>query len=85
MAGEPMTDIASGMISVAWLFIAIGVWALMMGAMTVHCLKEELTEREFYRIGNDHQWDYQPSKADYEALENEQWQEDQDEWERVNQ
>tara|TARA_R110002050_G_scaffold5009_3_gene23210 strand:- start:568 stop:810 length:243 start_codon:yes stop_codon:yes gene_type:complete len=80
-----MTDIASGMLSVAWLFIGIGVWALMMGAMTVHCLKEELTEREFYRIGNDHQWDYQPSKADYEALENEQWQEDQDEWERVNQ
>tara|TARA_R110002020_G_scaffold46195_5_gene131551 strand:- start:9122 stop:9364 length:243 start_codon:yes stop_codon:yes gene_type:complete len=80
-----MTDIASGMLSVAWLFIGIGVWALMMGAMTVHCLEEELTEREFYRIGNDHQWDYQPSKADYEALENEQWQEDQDEWERVNQ
>ena len=85
MAGEPMTDIASGMLSVAWLFIGIGVWALMMGAMTVHCLKEELTEREFYRIGNDHQWDYQPSKADYEALENEQWQEDQDEFERQNQ
>ena len=80
-----MTDIASGMLSVAWLFIGIGGWALMMGAMTVHCLEEELTEREFYRIGNDHQWDYQPSKADYEALENEQWQEDQDEWERVNQ
>ena len=80
-----MTDIAGGMLSVAWLFIGIGVWALMMGAMTVHCLKEELTEREFYRIGNDHQWESQPSKDDYEVLENEQWQEDQDEWERVNQ
>jgi len=85
MVGEPMTDIASGMLSVAWLFIGIGVWALMMGAMTVHCLKEELTEREFYRIGNDHQWESQPSKDDYEALENEQWQRDQDEFERVNQ
>lgn len=68
-----MTDIASEMLSVAWLFIACGVWAVMMGAMTVHCLKEELTEREFYRIGNDHQWKPQPSKAD------------QDEFERVNQ
>ena len=85
MAGEPMTDIAGGMISVAWLFIGCGVWSVMMGAMTVHCLQEDLTEREFYRIGNDHQWDYQPSKADYEALENEQWQEDQDEFERQNQ
>jgi|TARA_R110000822_G_scaffold242880_2_gene371900 hypothetical protein len=75
-----MTDIAGGMINVAWLFIGCGVWAVMMGAMTVHCLQEELTEREFYRIGNDHQWG-----ADYESLENEQWQEDQDEWERVNQ
>jgi len=85
MAGEPMTDIASGMISVAWLFIGCGVWAVMMGAMTVHCLKEDLTEREFYQIGNDHQWESQPSKADYEALENEQWQRDQDEFERQNQ
>lgn len=80
-----MTDIAGGMISVAWLFIGCGVWAVMMGAMTVHCLKEDLTEREFYQIGNDVQWESQPSKADYEALENEQWQRDQDEFERVNQ
>jgi hypothetical protein len=80
-----MTDIAGGMINVAWLFIGCGVWAVMMGAMTVHCLQEDLTEREFYRIGNDHQWESQPSKDDYEVLENEQWQEDQDEWERVNQ
>jgi hypothetical protein len=80
-----MTDIAGGMISIAWLFIGCGVWAVIMGAMTVHCLKEDLTEREFYQIGNDHQWGYQPSKADYEALENEQWQRDQDEFERQNQ
>ena len=60
-----MTDIAEGMISIAWLFIGCGVWAVMMGAMTVHCLKEDLTEREFYALGNE-QW-----QRDQDELENE--------------
>jgi hypothetical protein len=53
------------MLSLAWLFIGCGVWAVMMGAMTVHCLKEDLTEREFYALGNE-QW-----QRDQDELENE--------------
>jgi len=60
-----MTDIAGGMISLAWLFIGCGVWAVMMGAMTVHCLKQELTEKEYYILGNE-QW-----QRDQDELENE--------------
>ena len=60
-----MTDIAGGMISLAWLFIACGVWSVMMGAMTVHCLKKELTEKEYYILGNE-QW-----QRDQDELENE--------------
>lgn len=60
-----MTDIAGGMISLAWLFIGCGVWAVMMGAMTVHCLKQELTEKEHYILANE-QW-----QRDQDELENE--------------
>jgi hypothetical protein len=45
----------------AWIFIGLGVWSVMIGAMIVHCWAEDITE------------------ADYYALENEQWQRDQDE------
>ncbi len=60
-----MTDIAEGMLSLAWLFIGCGVWAVMMGAMTVQCLKEDLTEREYYALANE-QW-----QRDQDELENE--------------
>ena len=48
-------------ITIAWILIGSLVWAVLMGAMLVHCWAEDITE------------------ADYYALENEQWQRDQDE------
>ena len=60
-----MIEVAGGMITVAWVFIACGVWAILMGAMLVHCMKEELNEREFYSLGNE-QW-----QRDKDKLRNE--------------
>ena len=51
-------------LTLAWIFIGCGVWAVLMGAMLISCLAEDITE------------------ADYYALENEQWQRDQDDLER---
>ena len=49
------------MMTIAYIFIGCGVWAVLMGAMLISCLSEDISE------------------ADYYALENEQWQRDQDE------
>lgn len=58
-------DVAGGMLTVAWILIGCGVWAVLMGTMLVHCFKEELNEREFYSLGNE-QW-----QRDRDELENE--------------
>lgn len=50
-----MIEAAGGLVTVAWIIIGCGVWAVLMGAMLVHCMKEELTETEYYALGNE-QW-----------------------------
>ena len=55
----------------AWIFIGLGVWSVMIGSMLVWCWQDE----EVHAYSLD----------ECEALENEQWQRDQDEWERLNQ
>ena len=47
--------------TLVWIFLGLGVWSLMIGALLVHCWMEEISETEYY------------------ALENDQWQRDQDE------
>ena len=40
-----MTDLA-----IAYIFIGCGVWAVLMGAMLVHCFVEEMNETEIYKL-----------------------------------
>ena len=34
----------------AYIFVGCGVWAVLMGAMIVHCFAEELDEADHYKI-----------------------------------
>lgn len=34
----------------AWIFVGLGVWSVMMGAMIAHCWMEDVSEAEVYEI-----------------------------------
>jgi len=36
--------------AIACIFIGCGVWAVLMGAMLVHCFVEEMNETEIYKL-----------------------------------
>lgn len=37
----------------AWIFIGCAVWAILMGAMFVHCWLEDISEIEYYALTNE--------------------------------
>ena len=47
-------DILTNMLIVSWVFIGCGVWVILMGAMLFHCLAEDLNEKEYIKLYNNH-------------------------------
>jgi hypothetical protein len=42
-------------LTMAYIFIGLAVWSVMMGAMLVHCWMEDISEAEYYALECD-QW-----------------------------
>jgi len=37
-------------LTLAWIFIGCAVWAVLMGAMLISCLTEDITEADYYAL-----------------------------------
>tara|TARA_R110000824_G_scaffold28455_2_gene95615 strand:- start:113 stop:322 length:210 start_codon:yes stop_codon:yes gene_type:complete len=55
MIDSPAGILAGDMLTFAYVFIACGVWSLLMGAMVVSCYLEDVSEEEYESLGNE-QW-----------------------------
>ena len=47
-------DILTNMLLLSWIFIGCGVWVVLMGAMILHYLAEDINEREYIKLYYKH-------------------------------
>ena len=57
-----MNALAGDMLGFVWIVIGVMIWGALTGLLIFHLKKEDLTERQFYQIGNDQDWNQEKSK-----------------------
>jgi hypothetical protein len=50
-----MTDLVGDMLNVAYIFIACGVWSVVIGAMIITYYMDDISEEDYESLGNE-QW-----------------------------